>query len=347
MLNRFSAEEVLRESTGGQQPKQGETLVFGSSGWVFGSASLLGAATAFHASSHYADGNDPIDIDRLDGRLNANKLDGSATLSSLETSGSVDVGGTLQANGNLVAGGTIYSGITGIGFSALLSGNPPMFGIPALSTVCVNLDSDKVDGMHSNDLLAFANAIGTLTKAQQHLSTAYVDASNQTFLQPQFIKPANLVMVRMWDSRMTVDARGWDIRMGTGGIFELRAVTDAGSNLAVAFTLTRVGLAQFLHGAEVTGGNLSLFATGPAFNSGNGVVFVANRTTAPTAAPSGGFYMSSASGIPTFRTSSNKIINLDQSSAITAPTGGSVIDVESRTAINQLIAAGQARGLLA
>lgn len=160
MLNRFNAEDILRQATGGQQPRQGETLVFGSSGWVFGSASSLGAAMTHHALTHYD--SDPLDLDLIPGTLDAAKLYGSALLTALETTGGVDVGGTLEASGNLIAGGLVMPGADGVNFANLLSSRAPLINIPSGSLLCTNLDADKLDGQNGSYYLALGNATGTL-----------------------------------------------------------------------------------------------------------------------------------------------------------------------------------------
>lgn len=85
---------------------------------------------------------------------------------------------------------------------------------------------------------------------------------------------------------------------------------------------------------------------GPVPQDDSNIMFLGDRLSVPGAA-SGGFYLSSSGGVPTFRTSGGKVITLDQGAGIVGPTGGATVDAEARTAITSIISALQARGFLA
>lgn len=79
-------------------------------------------------------------------------------------------------------------------------------------------------------------------------------------------------------------------------------------------------------GTKFTGGldgNIALITSNTAMNF-QGMqkgIFINNATTAPTAAPAGGFFHYSNSGVPTWRTSTNNTIFLERQSAVTSAQG--------------------------
>ncbi len=55
MLNRFSAEDVLRQATGGARPSEGDFLVFTRQGWLFQASQWKGVLPVDPVSSSNGD----------------------------------------------------------------------------------------------------------------------------------------------------------------------------------------------------------------------------------------------------------------------------------------------------
>jgi len=92
--------------------------------------------------------------------------------------------------------------------------------------------------------------------------------------------------------------------------------------LVTAVGLTSTGTQRFGAGASVGGGV--------------GVIGIGNATTVPTSNPGSGVVQYAEAGVAKFRQGDGSLINFAQLAAIAAPTGGTTIDIEARTAINAL-----------
>ena len=83
------------------------------------------------------------------------------------------------------------------------------------------------------------------------------------------------------------------------------------------------------------------------FGGGVKVLFMSNASTLPTTNPVGGFVSYSEGGYMKVRASDGSIFNTTKQAAITAPTGGTTVDSEARTAISSIISRLQTLGAVA
>ena len=109
-----------------------------------------------HAASHYAGGDDMLDLDSIGGQLDASKLYGDASLNSITVSG---YGSFDQLEVYTVANfNEAFFGFPA-DFSGIGAGYPP-FAVSAGATLVGHLDADKFEGQHGSHYLSRANHTG-------------------------------------------------------------------------------------------------------------------------------------------------------------------------------------------
>lgn len=196
----------------------------------------------------------------------------------------------------------------------------------------------------------------SLTKAQQHAQTAYLDTA-QVFTEAQSVRKDQNAATTLTVQNATDGASALArllLQGDNNGSGAARTVAVICANESYTGTAAYQGAAVFqgsnvpkflVHAArgstagdEVVGllvGSgasyglsvhrfdtvnrkvVSLFSSSPTDTGGDGLIYVGNRSGAPSSPPVGGFICSANSGVPTFRTSGDKIINLDQAAAYT------------------------------
>jgi hypothetical protein len=152
-------------------------------------------------------------------------------------------------------------------------------------------------------------------------------------------------------SASTTTTTGLTLRNpGTAGPALLSLNDTSGAGLGWSTnTLTVGGTKTFLLAGAVqpqewvhSSNNIGLFAIG-SYGSGSGVVFVGNRTTAPTADPTGGGILYAASGDPFWRRSSGgthrpdlKGADVASGTTVTLGTDGNSFDITGTTTIDYI-----------